>query len=598
MGQCVSATDDPSCRDPANKRRPFYRGKGNLSATFHVLDADLRWDLLNVNAATEEQLMTLPGVTRPTAENILEYRARIGGFKKVEDLALVSGVGATKLELFRTEVCVGRRKANNGSYNSSLTQSMESLTDLKEPKKVNVNTANVFQLMSVCRMTQEMAANIAHHRERKGPFKTLSDLSKVKGLPPDRLAIVKMYLTTDSSVINGVSNGSTRTLGSGFGQRPVGHRRTNSAPSGLSKLKSCDASTRDFYELVSSLVTRPPAAGPFRFEHLGRRVVRLASWNLQEFVVQKARNPGVQEVICRTILENGLSIVAVQEIASREALSLIASELNEPKLYNVQSWSGDRGKWHSLVPSPQTNGDNSHKRALVNGFLYDTSRGLQLQSSEVLYIPPEKLMGLTVTCQPFLGCFKIKNLEFAVVTFSLVSETCVAKLLPSILEQLKEKVQGKKNIFLVGDFILPPGHTVFEVLCSQGYTNLIPVENSSNDPCWHEESHIWSSLNVRKIFTGQSGVVSEGLRHLAIPDAWKWGGTVSKHRPVWAELFADDPPTNSTAPPLMNGNCKVVGKDNDDTKKGRSSSFWDRSWPWRHSNNNNRTAQHKGNGSL
>lgn len=265
----------------------------------------------------------IPGVSRVTAENIIEYRQRIGGFKKVEDLALVSGVGATKLEQFRTEISVGRRKANNGSYNSSLTQSLESLqvidsisTRTSPSKLVNVNTANVFQLMAVCRMTQEMAANIVHYRERKGPFKTLSDLSKIRSLPPDRLAIVKMYLTTDSSVINTLQNHNrvdgqnhNRVDGQNInrvdGRRPIGHRRTNSAPSGLSKSRSCDPSTKDFYELVSSLVTRPPVDEVFRFRHLDRQVLRLGSWNLEEFVAQKARNPGVQEVICRTVLENG-----------------------------------------------------------------------------------------------------------------------------------------------------------------------------------------------------------------------------------------------------------------------------------------------------
>ncbi|CAL1281180.1 unnamed protein product [Larinioides sclopetarius] len=623
MGQCISVPEKKFSimREGSSKR--FYRSRnGNLSATFHVLDSDLRWDLLNINTATEEQLMTLPGINRVTAENIIEYRQRIGGFKKVEDLALVSGVGATKLEQFRTEICVGRRKPNNGSYNSSLTQSLESLqvNDVgprtSPSKLVNVNTANVFQLMSVPRMTQEMAANIMHYRERKGPFKTLSDLSKVKGLPPDRLAIVKMYLTTDSSVNSSSSVQSKSSQNCVYGRRPIGHRRTNSAPSGLSKLRSCDPSTKDFYELVSSLVTRPPVSEVLNFNYLNRQVLRLASWNLQDFVVQKARNPGVQEVICRTILENGFSIVAVQEIASREALSLIASELNEPKLYSVQSWKGERGKWHSLVPS-HTSGDNNHQNSLMNGFLYDTSRGLQLQESAVLYLPPEKLSGLTITCQPFFGCFKVKNLDFVVVNFSLVSETCVAKLLPSILEQLKEKIQGKKNIFLVGDFILPPGHTgnsspLFEVLCSQGYSSLLPVENSTNNESWPEDSHIWSSLNVRKIFSGRSGVITNGLSHLAIPDGWKWGGSVSKHFPVWAEIFTEEEPTNSNVPPLLNGIKKspLLNTDTvsekiaafDESEKGKYKGFWERSWPWRHHKHNiiseTNSAITKENGSL
>lgn len=311
MGQCISIPPRKLSLMREGSTKHFYRSRnGNLSATFHVLDSDLRWDLLNINSATEEQLMTLPGINRITAENIVEYRQRIGGFKKVEDLALVSGVGASKLEQFRTEISVGRRKGNGGSYNSSLTQSLESLQidngSRSSPSKlVNVNTANVFQLMSVCRMTQEMAAHILHYRERKGPFKTLDELSKVKGLPPDRLAIVKMYLTIDSSNSNNASVNSKLSHNSVYGRRPIGHRRTNSAPNGFEKSRSCDRSTKEFFELVSSLVIHQPVNIDFDFSYSGRPVLRIGSWNLQNFILDKAKNPGVQEVICRTILENG-----------------------------------------------------------------------------------------------------------------------------------------------------------------------------------------------------------------------------------------------------------------------------------------------------
>jgi competence ComEA-like helix-hairpin-helix protein len=70
----------------------------------------LQVDQLNVNTASEEELMTLPGITRNIAQNIVEYRQAIGRFKKVEDLALVSGIGADKLDLIRPEICVSRRK--------------------------------------------------------------------------------------------------------------------------------------------------------------------------------------------------------------------------------------------------------------------------------------------------------------------------------------------------------------------------------------------------------------------------------------------------------------------------------------------------------
>ncbi len=48
---------------------------------------------LNLNAATVDQLETLPGIGRKTAERIIEYRTKNGGFKRIEDLMNVKGIG-------------------------------------------------------------------------------------------------------------------------------------------------------------------------------------------------------------------------------------------------------------------------------------------------------------------------------------------------------------------------------------------------------------------------------------------------------------------------------------------------------------------------
>lgn len=49
--------------------------------------------LLNLNSATLEQLEALPGIGRSTAERILEHRQKSGGFKKIEELMNVKGIG-------------------------------------------------------------------------------------------------------------------------------------------------------------------------------------------------------------------------------------------------------------------------------------------------------------------------------------------------------------------------------------------------------------------------------------------------------------------------------------------------------------------------
>lgn len=48
---------------------------------------------LNLNTATLTQLESLPGIGMKVAERIVEFRQKNGGFKKVEDLMNVRGVG-------------------------------------------------------------------------------------------------------------------------------------------------------------------------------------------------------------------------------------------------------------------------------------------------------------------------------------------------------------------------------------------------------------------------------------------------------------------------------------------------------------------------
>lgn len=49
--------------------------------------------VINLNTANVDQLETLPGIGRKTAERIIEYRTKSGGFKRIEDLMNVKGIG-------------------------------------------------------------------------------------------------------------------------------------------------------------------------------------------------------------------------------------------------------------------------------------------------------------------------------------------------------------------------------------------------------------------------------------------------------------------------------------------------------------------------
>lgn len=47
---------------------------------------------ININKASKEELMTLPGVGESKAESIIQYRKEQGTFKKTEDIMEISGI--------------------------------------------------------------------------------------------------------------------------------------------------------------------------------------------------------------------------------------------------------------------------------------------------------------------------------------------------------------------------------------------------------------------------------------------------------------------------------------------------------------------------
>ena len=269
-------------KDPTD----FSCGKRKFSAACNFGHILVNQERLNINTATEEELMTLPGVNRTVAQNIVEYRDCIGGFKKVEDLALVSGIGATKLEVIKLEICVSSRTSSSQHSPSSLRKDL----DHQPCTGININTATPAQLMSIRGITEKIAKNIVGYRAENGPFKNIEDLVRVSHINSSLLDRIRfqVYVERSRAPSTNTNGGLTCT-------------KSHPSPTSLSfKSDDLDLPPGGPTQILS---VRPNVELPPGLRD-GKPVVRLGTWSLQGCSCDKANNPGVKEVVCMTLLEN------------------------------------------------------------------------------------------------------------------------------------------------------------------------------------------------------------------------------------------------------------------------------------------------------
>ena len=135
---------------------------------------------LDINRATLEQLDQLPGIGPKKAQLIIEYREANKGFRAVEELFNISGIGERTYSGLKGYVCVGEPQEGQQKEPQAVFIPDASLT------RVNINTASSEELKSLDGIGDALAGRIMQYRQEHGPFRSPQDIMKVKGIGPVR----------------------------------------------------------------------------------------------------------------------------------------------------------------------------------------------------------------------------------------------------------------------------------------------------------------------------------------------------------------------------------------------------------------------------
>jgi len=63
---------------------------------------------VDVNAASEEELVNVPGIGKSLARRIVEFREKNGPYRQIEDLLKIQGIGEKSLQKLRPYLSVGK----------------------------------------------------------------------------------------------------------------------------------------------------------------------------------------------------------------------------------------------------------------------------------------------------------------------------------------------------------------------------------------------------------------------------------------------------------------------------------------------------------
>jgi DNA uptake protein ComE-like DNA-binding protein len=151
------------------------RKKDNRSNSYNTFSPKLVQRIVrkDINQASKEDLIAVYGIGEKLADKILIEKEKLGGFVSLEQFQFMWGIRPEALE------DIGKRffVSNNPSV-----------------KKIAINELSMKELAQFPYFNYALAKEIVVYRTMNNGIKEIADLTKIKGMPNEKIKIIALYL--------------------------------------------------------------------------------------------------------------------------------------------------------------------------------------------------------------------------------------------------------------------------------------------------------------------------------------------------------------------------------------------------------------------